>query len=224
MFNKIVGTIVTLALIAIVAVSVWNLNQQNKYSNEGTPGSDNPSAVPENKDGSVDGSKNVACPADAKICPDGTAVGRKGPKCEFEECRMVERPKEEIPGQPFVTNKKGDKAIIWAFNTMPEEAVKTGMPYTEVSIMINGGRDIIGTYEGSCIVIDNVTAEGKKNSVGWPLLKGELTGAICWYAGGGHEVAVFEENGKIIVKTGLLDEGTAETAGTRGDFKTVASY
>jgi hypothetical protein len=28
----------------------------------------------------------VACPMDAKICPDGTGVGRTGPKCEFAPC------------------------------------------------------------------------------------------------------------------------------------------
>jgi hypothetical protein len=28
----------------------------------------------------------VACTMDAKICPDGSAVGRSGPKCEFTPC------------------------------------------------------------------------------------------------------------------------------------------
>lgn len=28
----------------------------------------------------------VACTMDAKICPDGSAVGRSGPKCEFDPC------------------------------------------------------------------------------------------------------------------------------------------
>ncbi len=28
----------------------------------------------------------IACTLDAKICPDGSAVGRTGPNCEFEEC------------------------------------------------------------------------------------------------------------------------------------------
>lgn len=28
----------------------------------------------------------VACTMDAKICPDGSAVGRQGPRCEFAEC------------------------------------------------------------------------------------------------------------------------------------------
>lgn len=29
---------------------------------------------------------NVACTMDAKICPDGSAVGRQGPNCEFAKC------------------------------------------------------------------------------------------------------------------------------------------
>lgn len=28
----------------------------------------------------------VACTADAKLCPDGSAVGRVGPSCEFAPC------------------------------------------------------------------------------------------------------------------------------------------
>ncbi|WKZ25427.1 MAG: hypothetical protein QY322_03510 [bacterium] len=31
-------------------------------------------------------SKPVACTMEAKICPDGSAVGRSGPKCEFAPC------------------------------------------------------------------------------------------------------------------------------------------
>ena len=30
--------------------------------------------------------KPVACTADAKICPDGSGVGREGPNCEFAAC------------------------------------------------------------------------------------------------------------------------------------------
>ncbi len=30
--------------------------------------------------------QTVACTDEAKICPDGTAVGRSGPKCEFTAC------------------------------------------------------------------------------------------------------------------------------------------
>lgn len=37
--------------------------------------------------GAVPGDEQVACTADAKICPDGTAVGRQGPNCEFAACK-----------------------------------------------------------------------------------------------------------------------------------------
>ena len=30
--------------------------------------------------------KPIACAADAKVCPDGSAVGRAGPNCEFADC------------------------------------------------------------------------------------------------------------------------------------------
>lgn len=28
----------------------------------------------------------IACTMDAKVCPDGSSVGRKGPSCQFEAC------------------------------------------------------------------------------------------------------------------------------------------
>lgn len=40
----------------------------------------------------IDRSDNkIACTMEAKLCPDGSAVGRTGPKCEFAKC-----PDEEI--------------------------------------------------------------------------------------------------------------------------------
>ena len=37
----------------------------------------------------------TACPADAKLCPDGSAVGRTGPNCEVAECPIAQAP---LPG------------------------------------------------------------------------------------------------------------------------------
>jgi hypothetical protein len=39
-------------------------------------------------------SESTVCPADARTCPDGTAVGRKGPSCQFEACAL---PNVEVP-------------------------------------------------------------------------------------------------------------------------------
>jgi len=39
-----------------------------------------------NKPGPEAGENLVACTTEAKICPDGSSVGRTGPNCEFAEC------------------------------------------------------------------------------------------------------------------------------------------
>lgn len=51
----------------------------------------------------------VACTMDAKICPDGSAVGRIGPDCEFQECpktmadrRYVSRDTEQCAATMFL--------------------------------------------------------------------------------------------------------------------------
>jgi hypothetical protein len=74
----------------------------NAYSNKGSLvlRKDNPSALPANDDAleipivfsEVTGGANpplVACTMEAKLCPDGSAVGRTGPNCEFAECPAV---------------------------------------------------------------------------------------------------------------------------------------
>ncbi len=38
------------------------------------------------EDAATTGNKPVACTMDAKICPDGSSVGRVGPNCEFAKC------------------------------------------------------------------------------------------------------------------------------------------
>ncbi|MFA5930293.1 MAG: cupredoxin family copper-binding protein [Candidatus Micrarchaeia archaeon] len=48
-------------------------NQQPAASPPAPPGSNNPTGP-------------VACSMEAKICPDGTPVGRTGPNCEFAAC------------------------------------------------------------------------------------------------------------------------------------------
>src|SRR3989344_2614955 len=39
----------------------------------------------------------VACTMEAKICPDGSVVGRTGPKCEFAECPAYSPPASTTP-------------------------------------------------------------------------------------------------------------------------------
>lgn len=39
--------------------------------------------------GDIPAPKDIACSMEAKVCPDGSAVGRSGPKCEFAPCPDV---------------------------------------------------------------------------------------------------------------------------------------
>lgn len=131
----------------------------------------------------------VACTMEAKICPDGSTVGRQGPSCEFAACPT-----------PVVT---------WQF-TSDKVDKKSGAPQTKVAFTMRGVSHDVGTEIGTCSDIA---------SSSWQLLPNEKAGAICWFAGGGTEIGIFEEQNKLVVKKGQLDEGTAEEPGIRGDFK-----
>lgn len=39
-----------------------------------------------------DENDGVVCSMDAKLCPDGSYVGRSGPNCEFKECPETSTP------------------------------------------------------------------------------------------------------------------------------------
>lgn len=65
----------------------------------------------------VDSNENpneqVACTMEAKICPDGSSVGRSGPKCEFAECPGASNPEKSgsLTLSPGEQGKVGAMAI-----------------------------------------------------------------------------------------------------------------
>lgn len=132
----------------------------------------------------------VMCTMEAKLCPDGSSVGRGGPACEFAAC--------PTPSFKWIVSEAGVNA--------------QGTPYTNVSLQVGGREYQTGAYAGSCIEVTQLE---------WELVPGELSGILCWFAGGGTELGVFQEGESLVVKKGSVDEGTAETPGTRGPFETV---
>jgi len=64
------------AIAAVVLYAGWAISiaYQNNTSNTRRIATPNPSEPV------------IACTADAKVCPDGSSVGRKGPACQFEAC------------------------------------------------------------------------------------------------------------------------------------------
>ncbi len=61
-----------------------------------------------------EGGEWVACTMDAKICPDGSAVGRSGPQCQFDACPTI---KESTKA------KIGEKIFNKGVYITPEEVI-----------------------------------------------------------------------------------------------------
>lgn len=59
-----------------------------------------------------DSGNQVACTMEAKLCPDGSYVGRTGPKCEFSECPKSTSSGSELPApKPVLTPKPATSAF-----------------------------------------------------------------------------------------------------------------
>ena len=107
----------------------------------------------------------IACTMEAKLCPDGSYVGRTGPKCEFTVCPSSIVKEFVILGKNFsfmpslITVKKGDRVKITFKNTLgfhdfriDEYGVATKQaqaPYEEVLEFI---ADRVGSFEYYCSV------------------------------------------------------------------------
>lgn len=99
----------------------------------------------------------------------------------------------------------GPMAYEWQF-TDKSGAEQTK---TQVTLVAGGKSHVVGTYDGTC-------AEQTTD-----YLPNEKAKVVCWFAGGGNEVGVFEQDGKTTVQVGDVDEGSQETPGFRGNFKVV---
>lgn len=110
---------------------------------------------------------------------------------------------QEKSPKPLATND-----ITWSFST--EEAEGMNPPQTEVTLKVPDESLVVGTFDGSCSLV------AKEQ-----FLTNQVSGVLCWFAGGGVELGVFNENGKTILKKGVVDEGGAEEEGFRGNFETI---
>ncbi len=83
---------------------------------------------------------SVACTMEAKLCPDGSYVGRTGPNCEFAEC-----PTAPVP----VSTKSGVSGTVTLSPTCPVERMPPDPGCapkgyaTSVNIMKSGSSTII---------------------------------------------------------------------------------
>lgn len=102
-------------------------------------------------------------------------------------------------------------SIAWRFADAGEV---DGIPYTAVTVVVNGAAYEMGKFNGSC---SEIGAGGGIDGKG--LLAGELSAVQCWFAGGGNEVGVFaHEDGGFDIMVGELSEVEEGSGMFRGDF------
>ncbi len=117
-------------------------------------------------------------------------------------------PSETVPASQ---ESLGKHSVEWKFDPLPEDAA-TGAPMTKVTVTWDGASHDAGTYQGSCAEIDGSNGT---------LQDGQVSGALCWWAGAGDEIGVFSENGGFVLKHGEQQEPSAEAQGFRGNFETL---
>ncbi len=136
-----------------------------------TEASVSPTAMPVRANSGV-----VACTADAKMCPDGSAVGRMGPSCEFAPCPSTSmpgatgNPEVKVPPPPPPPRPSGDPdfdlGVVAPNPASPlyEERNSTESPLYESNQMTPGST---GASDGGKvnIAVGDVDGDGRAELV-----------------------------------------------------------
>ena len=99
---------------------------------------------------------------------------------------------------------------VWKIEELGEDQDLAPLSFLELEV--KGKIYDLGNFRGNCFVIEESE---------WELLENELSGVICWWAGGGEEVGLFEKNGALEIWKGKLEEGGEDGGTFRGDFLKV---
>lgn len=132
------------------------------------------------------GTNPIACTEEAKICPDGSAVGRTGPNCEFAECPAMPQEKtvaflnERIfNGGIFITPLEVvsdsrcpiDVNCVWAGEIIVKVKLEKGIINREEVDLKEGGSAM---FEGSNISLVSVFP-AKNSKVETPIKNYQFT-------------------------------------------------
>lgn len=118
-------TVITLVVLLVVAVFIFGTG---KKAEAPTP----PTSNEEEK---------VACTMDAKMCPDGSYVGRTGPKCEFAACPVM---KDTTAVKNFPIVKDATVSTVKEFTVIGKN-----FSFTPSAITVKKGDKVKITFENS---------------------------------------------------------------------------
>ncbi len=95
---------------------------------------------------------NVACAQEAMICPDGSSVGRTGPKCEFAKCPDIPTHPAPINGDPIPANHTAPQT-----NTPPANAASMKLIFKYGVGAKNALDTFAGTYTKDMVIDPSIT-------------------------------------------------------------------
>ncbi len=96
------------------------------------------------------GSGEVACTMEAKLCPDGSYVGREGPTCEFRACPTATSTSEQpAPGTKVtVTTTLGKSVVALGETITPRKVLEDSRCPIDVQCIWAGTVRVDGTVAG----------------------------------------------------------------------------
>ncbi len=119
----------------------------------------------------------VACTMDAKICPDGSAVGRIAPDCNFALCPVIVGGDKDahgcIPSAGYSWCEEKQKCLkVWEedCDVSPDTGAQIANPASTNCIDNNGTLNIIDTNEGQ---VGMCTLPSGKVCEEWAYFRGE---------------------------------------------------
>lgn len=127
-----------------------------------------------------------------------------------QEAKAPEESMEEEVMEGETDRTHAGPSLMWEFNPAGGNQL-SGAPDVQVMLVVDGETHDLGTYPGSCMIVDGSGA--------WLLQEGEVTGVICWWNKKGTELGVFYQNGRYVVKKGAIEEGSGTVPSMRGNYE-----
>ena len=127
-------TIVVVALLSSIAILIVTLSTSNKQPEQ------------------------IACTQDAKLCPDGSYVGRTGPNCEFSQCPTTNASSSaETDNWKTYTNTKAGYSLQYPPDIIIDATNEDAISFYREGVPTTGGGQGLG--HGMVIYYRNFGAE-----------------------------------------------------------------